>query len=129
MSKLTISERYIDRITILDLTGKITIGDGSVILQKKIAELLEKDQKYILLNFEDVDYVDSSGFGELVSSFIKIKKNGGSLKLFSLNQDVKESLTTNKLIAVFDIYENQTEALASFKTLNKIPMPITIPLL
>jgi len=123
MSELIISERYIDDVTILDLTGKITIGNGSVTLQKKIAELLGKDQKYILLNFKNVEHIDPSGFGELVSCFIKVKKNGGSLKLFNLNPDIKKSLITNKLITVFDIYKNETETLASF---NANPQEVSI---
>jgi anti-sigma B factor antagonist len=114
MAELNISERQADGVTILDLTGRITIGEGSVALRTAIRRLLSEGKKNILLNLGGVSYIDSSGIGELVSSFTTVKKDGGSLKLLNLTQKVQDLLAITKLLTVFDVYENEDEALASF---------------
>ena len=115
MAELTISERQVGDVTVLDMDGKITIGEGSVALRTAIRRLLEEGKKKILLNLAKVGYIDSSGIGELVSSFTAIGKENGQLKLLNLTQKLQDLLTITKLLTVFDVYESEDEALASFK--------------
>jgi len=115
MAELNISERQAGDVTILDLDGKITIGEGSVALRTAIRRLLEEGKKRLLLNLARVTYIDSSGIGELVSSYTAINKEGGQLKLLNLTQKIQDLLTITKLLTVFDVYENESEALSSFK--------------
>ncbi|MGH9898110.1 MAG: STAS domain-containing protein [Pyrinomonadaceae bacterium] len=114
MAELNIAERQAGDVTILDLDGKITIGEGSVALRTVIRRLLDEGKKKILLNLARVGYVDSSGIGELVSSFTSVKNAGGQLKLLGLTQKIKDLLTITKLLTVFDTYENESGALGSF---------------
>jgi len=97
------------------MDGKITIGEGSVALRTAIRRLLEEGKKKILLNLAKVSYIDSSGIGELVSSYTSIGKEGGQLKLLNLTQKLEDLLTITKLLTVFDVYDSEEEALASFK--------------
>lgn len=115
MAELSIKERAAGDITILDMDGKITIGEGSVALRGTIRRLLEEGKKKILLNLGGVGYIDSSGIGELVSSFTSINKEQGQLKLLSLTNKLKDLLGITKLLTVFDVYENESDALSSFK--------------
>lgn len=115
MAELNISERQSADVTILDMDGKITIGEGSVALRTAIRRLLEEGKKKILLNLAKVGYIDSSGIGELVSSYTAINKEGGELKLLNLTQKLQDLLTITKLLTVFDVYESEADALASFK--------------
>jgi anti-sigma B factor antagonist len=114
MSELNISERQAGDITILDMDGKVTIGEGSVALRSAIRRLLGEGKNKILLNLGGVGYVDSSGIGELVSSFTAVNKEGGTLKLLNLTQKIQDLLAITKLLTVFDVYENEGDALASF---------------
>jgi anti-sigma B factor antagonist len=115
MAELNIRERQAGDVTILDLEGKITIGEGSVSLRSAIRRLIEEGKKKILLNLAGVGYVDSSGIGELVSSYTTINREGGQLKLLKLTQKIKDLLTITKLLTVFDVYDDESEALNSFK--------------
>ena len=115
MAELNIKERQAGDITILDMDGKVTIGEGSVALRTAIRRLLEEGKKKILLNLGGVGYIDSSGIGELVSSFTAINKDGGQLKLLNLTQKLQDLLGITKLLTVFDVYENESDALNSFK--------------
>ena len=116
MAELNISERQVGDITVLDMDGKITIGEGSVALRTTVRRLLEEGKKKILLNLAKVGYIDSSGIGELVSSYSAIvTKEQGQLKLLNLTQKLQDLLTITKLLTVFDVYESEEEALASFK--------------
>ena len=115
MSDITISERQAGDVTILDLDGKVTIGEGSVALRTAIRRLLGEGKNKILLNLAGVGYIDSSGIGELVSSYTAINKEGGQLKLLNLTQKLQDLLTITKLLTVFDVYESEAEALNSFK--------------
>ena len=115
MAELNISERPVGDVTILDMDGKITIGEGSVALRTAIRRLLEEGKKKILLNLAKVGYIDSSGIGELVSSYTAINKESGELKLLNLTQKLQDLLTITKLLTVFDVYESEQEALASYK--------------
>jgi anti-sigma B factor antagonist len=115
MAELTIKERQAGDITILDMDGKITIGEGSVALRTAIRRLLEEGKKKILLNLRGVGYIDSSGIGELVSSFTAITKEpGGELKLLNLTQKLQDLLGITKLLTVFDCYTNESDALSGF---------------
>jgi anti-sigma B factor antagonist len=111
---MTIETRTSGPVTILDIHGKITIGEGSAEVRKMVRELLQAGKKDILLNLGDVSYVDSSGIGELVSSFTTVSNQGGQLKLLNLTKKLKELLAITKLLTVFDSYENEVEALTSF---------------
>ena len=115
MAELNINERQAGDVTVLDMSGKITIGEGSVSLRSAIRRLLEEGQKRILLNLSAVSYIDSSGIGELVSSYTAINKEGGQLKLLNLTQKIKDLLTITKLLTVFDVYDSEADALNSFK--------------
>ena len=115
MAELDIKERQAGDVTVLDMGGKITIGEGSVALRTAIKRLVEEGKKKLLLNLSGVGYIDSSGIGELVSSFTSINKEGGQLKLLNLTQKLRDLLAITKLLTVFDVYENESEALASFK--------------
>src|ERR1043166_6384781 len=115
MAELNINERQAGDVTVLDMSGKITIGEGSVALRTAIRRLLEEGKKRILLNLAGVSYIDSSGIGELVSSYTAINKDGGQLKLLNLTQKLQDLLTITKLLTVFDVYESEAEALNSFK--------------
>ena len=115
MAELNINERQAGDVTVLDMSGKITSGEGSVALRTAIRRLLEEGKKRILLNLAGVSYVDSSGIGELVSSYTAINKEGGQLKLLNLTQKIQDLLTITKLLTVFDTYESEAEALNSFK--------------
>ena len=114
MAELNISERQAGDVTILDLNGKVTIGEGSVALRTTIRRLLGEGKKKILLNLGSVGYVDSSGIGELVSSFTAVNKESGSLRLLNLTQKIQDLLAITKLLTVFDVYENESEAVSSF---------------
>lgn len=115
MAELNIKERQAGDVTVLDMDGKITIGEGSVALRSAIRRLIEEGKKKILLNLSNVSYVDSSGIGELVSSFTTINREGGQLKLLNLTQKIQDLLAITKLLTVFDVYEDEASALNSFK--------------
>src|SRR3982750_2765146 len=115
MAELNIAERQAGDVTVLDMSGKITIGEGSVALRSAIRRLLEEGKKKILLNLAGVGYMDSSGIGELVSSHTAITKEEGQLKLLNLTDKLESLLAITKLLTVFDVYENESEALNSYK--------------
>jgi len=109
------STRQVDGVTIVDCSGRITLGEGSVILKDVVRELLSKGQKKILLNLGDVNYIDSSGIGELVSSYTTTNHNGGQLKLLNQTKKIHDLLTITKLLTVFESFDNEDAAVASFK--------------
>src|SRR4051795_1778284 len=114
MADINISERQAGDITILDLEGKVTIGEGSVALRTAIRRLLGEGKNKILLNLAGVGYIDSSGIGELVSSFTAVKKEGGTLKLLKLTQKIQDLLAMTILLTVFDVHQPQPEDLTSY---------------
>jgi anti-sigma B factor antagonist len=109
------STRQIDGVTIVDLSGRITLGEGSVVLRDTVKDLLGKGQKKILLNLGDVSYIDSSGIGELVSAFTSVRNQGGELKLLHLTKKVHDLLQITKLYTVFDIKDDEASAVQAFK--------------
>ena len=108
------STRQVDGITIVDLSGRITLGEGSVILRDTVRELIGKGNKKILLNLGDVNYIDSSGIGELVSAFTTVRNQGGELKLLNLTKKVHDLLQITKLYTVFDVKDDEASAVKSF---------------
>jgi anti-sigma B factor antagonist len=106
--------RQVNGITVLDLSGKITLGEGSVTIRDAVRDVLATGKNQILLGLGDVNYIDSSGIGELVSALTAVKNAGGSLKLLQLTKKVKDLLQITKLYTVFDIYDDEAEAIASF---------------
>ena len=112
---LTIHSREVDGVTVLDLSGRITLGEGSVQIRDAIRDLISKGQKSILLNLGEVNYIDSSGLGELVSAFTTSKNQGADLKLLHLTKKVHDLLQLTKLYTVFDVKDDEASAIASFK--------------
>jgi anti-sigma B factor antagonist len=111
---MKISTRKVDGVTIVDCSGRITLGEGSVTLRETVTQLLGKGEKKILLNLGDVNYIDSSGIGELVSAFTTVRKQGGDLKLLNLTKKVHDLLLITKLYTVFDVKEDEFTAVKSF---------------
>jgi anti-sigma B factor antagonist len=101
-------------VTVMDVAGRITLGEGSSALRDALRELVGKNQKKILLNLGEVSYIDSSGIGELVSGFTTVTNSGGNLKLLNLNKRVKDLLQITKLYTVFDVHEDEAGAIRSF---------------
>ena len=111
---MKVSTRQVDGVTIVDCSGRITLGEGSIILKDTVRELLSKGQKRILLNLGDVNYIDSSGIGELVSAFTTARNQGGELKLLKLTKKVHDLLQITKLYTVFDVKDEEAAAVKSF---------------
>ena len=106
--------RQVNGITIVDLSGRITLGEGSVMLRDMVRDLVTKGQRKILLNLGDVTYIDSSGIGELVSAFTTVRNQGGELKLLNLTKKVHDLLQITKLYTVFDVKDDEANAVKSF---------------
>jgi anti-sigma B factor antagonist len=104
----------VDGVTVLELNGRITLGEGSVQLRDSVRDLLAKGQKKILLNLGDVNYIDSSGIGELVSAYTTVRNQGGELKLLNLTRKVHDLLQITKLYTVFDVKDDEASAIASY---------------
>jgi len=101
-------------VTVVDLSGRITLGEGSAMLREMVRDLLNKGQKRIILNLGDVNYIDSSGIGELVSGYTTVKNQGGELKLLNLTKKVHDLLQITKLYTVFDVHNEESAAVTSF---------------
>ena len=108
------SARQVNGVTVVDLSGRITLGEGSVVLRDTVRELLSKGNKKILLNLGEVNYIDSSGIGELVSAFTTVRNQGGDLKLLNLTKKVHDLLQITKLYTVFDVKDDEAKAVKSF---------------
>ena len=112
---LKFKPRQVDGVSIMDLSGRVTLGEGSVTLRDAVRDVLSKGSNKILLNLGDVDYIDSSGLGELVSAYTAVKTSGGEMKLLSLTKKVKDLLQITKLYTVFDVMDDEAAAVASFQ--------------
>ena len=111
-----ISERTVGDVVIVDLSGKVTLGDGGdVVLKDKMQSLVQQGRKNVLLNLGEVSYVDSAGLGQIVQSYATIMKNGGSLKLLNVTKRIKDLLSITKLLTVFDTFDSEAEAVQSYK--------------
>jgi len=115
MAQLNINQRQAGDVTILDLNGEVRIGDSSTALRGAIRGLVAGGNQKILLNLAGVGYIDSSGIGELIANYTTVGRGGGQLKLLSLTDKVQDLLVITKLLTVFDVYDNEADALSSFK--------------
>ena len=109
-----LSPRQVGDVTVIDVAGRITLGEGSSNLREGIREMVAKGNKKILLNLGDVSYIDSSGIGELVSGFTSVANGGGQLKLINLTKRVKDLLQITKLYTVFEVFDDEAAAIRSF---------------
>ena len=112
---MNVKLRHVSGVTVLDLSGKITLGEGSIGLRDAVRDALAAGSKKILLNIGDVTYIDSAGLGELVAAYTSVKNAGGDLKLTNLSKKVKDLLVITKLLTVFDVKENEKDAIAAFQ--------------
>jgi len=115
MAELDVTERQAGDVTILDLSGSVRMGEGAITLRNAIRGLIEQGKKKILLNLANVKNVDSSGIGELIANYTTLSRDGGQLKLLNLTGKIKDLLVITKLLTVFDSYDDEAEALNSFK--------------
>jgi anti-sigma B factor antagonist len=111
---MTITTREVSHVTIVDLSGRITLGDETGKLRDTIRQLIAAGKKKIILNLAHIDYIDSSGVGELVSGYTAVRNSGGDLKLLSLTKKVQDVLHVTKLYTVFDIKDDEFTAVKSF---------------
>lgn len=111
---MQIQERQVGDVMILELAGRLTIGEGDELLRDKINSMLQQGHRKLLLNLGEVPYVDSAGLGQMVSTLSTVKRQGGSLKLLNLTKRIQDLLSITKLLTVFDSYDSEQEALDSF---------------
>src|SRR5689334_5395991 len=116
MTIFKIEKRQIGDVTILDMGGKMQIGESSALFRNTIHGLVEEGRRQILLNLKGITQIDSTGLGELIASYNTLDKKGGRVKLFHLTQRVREFMIVTKLLTVFDVYESELEALNSFQS-------------
>jgi anti-sigma B factor antagonist len=111
---MKIEKRTVGDIIILDCSGKITLGEGTMTVRNAVRDILKENGKKIILNLADVNYIDSSGIGELVSTYTTVTNSGGQFKLLSLTKKIHELLQITKLLTVFQVFDSEQAALASF---------------
>jgi anti-sigma B factor antagonist len=111
---MQIEERRSGDVMILDLTGKLTIGDGDELLKDKINSLVQQGYTKLVLNLAGVPYIDSGGLGQVVRTYTTVKQHNGSLKLMNVTKRIEDLLAITKLLTVFDVFESEQEALQSF---------------
>ncbi len=109
-----LNTRQVGNVSVIDVAGRITLGEGSAALRETLRDMVAKNQNKILLNLGDVTYIDSSGIGELVSAYTTVTNTGGQLKLLNLNKRVKDLLQITKLYTVFEVKEDEADAIRSF---------------
>src|ERR1700746_2091477 len=113
---MQIDQRSIGDVTVLDLKGKITLGEGDELLKDKVNSLVNQGHKKIVLNLADVPYIDSAGLGEIVRTYTTVSRQGGSLKLVNLTKRITDLLSITKLLTVFETFDSESEALLSFSS-------------
>src|SRR6516225_1753441 len=111
---MQIEERNVGDVKVLDLKGKITLGEGDELLKDKVNSLVNQGNKKLVLNLEGVPYIDSAGLGEIVRTYTTVSRQGGSLKLLNLTKRITDLLSITKLLTVFETYDNEAEAVGSF---------------
>jgi anti-sigma B factor antagonist len=109
-----LSVRQVGDVSVIDVAGRITLGEGSSMLRDTVREMVSKGQKKLLLNLGEVSYIDSSGIGELVSGFTTVTNSGGQLRLVNLQKRVKDLLQITKLYTVFEVHDDEAAAVRSF---------------
>jgi anti-sigma B factor antagonist len=113
---MDIAERTVSEVTVLDLKGKMTLGEGDELLKDKINSLLASGKKKLVLNLEGVPYIDSAGLGEIVRTYTTVSRQGGSLKLLNLTKRIEDLLSLTKLLTVFETFDTEAEAINSFSS-------------
>ncbi len=111
---MQIEERTSGDITILDLKGKMTLGEGDELLKDKVNSLMNQGKKKILMNLGEVPYIDSAGLGEIVRTYTTVSRQGGTMKLVNLTKRITDLLSITKLLTVFETFDNESEALKSY---------------
>jgi anti-sigma B factor antagonist len=111
---MQIEERAVGDVVVLDLKGKITLGEGDELLKDKVNSLVNQGHKKIILNLADVPYIDSAGLGEVVRTYTTVSRQGGSLKLLNLTKRITDLLSITKLLTVFETFDSENEAVRSF---------------
>jgi len=117
---MQIEERGVGDVIVLDLKGKITLGEGDELLKDKVNSLVNQGHKKIVLNLADVPYIDSAGLGEVVRTYTTVSRQGGSLKLLNLTKRITDLLSITKLLTVFETFDSETEAVRSFAASAKV---------
>ena len=117
---MQITERTVGDVMVLDVKGKITLGEGDEILKDKVNSLVNQGQRKIVLNLADVPYLDSAGLGEVVRAYTTVSRQGGSLKLLNLTKRITDLLSITKLLTVFETYDSENEAVKSFSASAKV---------
>ena len=117
---MQIEERAVGDVVVLDLKGRITLGDGDQLLKDKVNSLVNQGRKRIVLNLAGVPYIDSAGLGEIVGSYTTVSRQGGSLKLLNLTKKIADLLAITKLLTVFEAFESEDEAVRSFSASAKV---------
>ncbi len=117
---MQIQERMVGDVVLLDLKGKITLGEGDELLKDKVNSLVNQGHKKIVLNLADVPYIDSAGLGEVVRTYTTVSRQGGSLKLLNLTKRITDLLSITKLLTVFETFDAETEAVRSFSASAKV---------
>ncbi|MEO8259231.1 MAG: STAS domain-containing protein [Acidobacteriota bacterium] len=117
---MQITERQVGDVMILDLKGKITLGEGDELLKDKVNSIVSQGRRKIVLNLAEVPYLDSAGLGEVVRAYTTVSRQGGSLKLLSLTKRITDLLSITKLLTVFDTFEAEDEAVRSFSASAKV---------
>jgi len=113
---MQIEERSAGDVIVLDLKGKMTLGEGDELLKDKINSLVHQGQRKVVLNLEGVPYIDSAGLGEIVRTYTTISRQGGSMKLLNLTKRITDLLSITKLLTVFETYDNEVDAVRSFSS-------------
>lgn len=111
---MQIEEREVGEVLILDLSGKLTIGEGDELLKDKINSLIQQGRRKLVLNLAGVPYIDSAGLGEIVRTYTTVSRQGGKLKLLNLTKRIQDLLAITKLLTVFDTFDSEQEAVQSF---------------
>jgi anti-sigma B factor antagonist len=117
---MQIEQRAVGDVVVLDIKGRVTLGEGDELLKDKVNSLLNQNQKKIVLNLAEVPYVDSAGLGEIVRTYTTVSRQGGSLKLLNLTKRITDLLSITKLLTVFETFESENEAVRSFSQSAKV---------
>ena len=117
---MQIQERAVGDVMVLDLKGKITLGEGDELLKDKVNSLVNQGHKKVILNLADVPYIDSAGLGEVVRTYTTVSRQGGSLKLLNLTKRITDLLSITKLLTVFETFDSENEAVRSFSASAKV---------
>lgn len=113
---MQIEERAVGDVTVLDLKGRVTLGEGDELLKDKVNSLLNQGRRKLVLNLAEVPYVDSAGLGEIVRTYTTVSRQGGSLKLLNLTKRIADLLSITKLLTVFETFESEADAVKSFSS-------------